>query len=98
VPSCRSRSIRRRLSSAAATIRAREAVSSARPAAFAIAVATSSVNEARRSSVSGGNGRSPRELAAITPHTRPWTMIGVPADDWKPLSRRAVPNAPEASS
>jgi hypothetical protein len=47
-PSCRSRSIRRRVASAVATIRAREASTSARLSAFAIAVATSSVNCARR--------------------------------------------------
>ena len=43
-PSCRSRSIRRRVASAVATIRAREASSSARLSALAIAVATISVN------------------------------------------------------
>jgi hypothetical protein len=36
--------MRRRVASAVATIRAREAISSARLSAFAIAVATSSVN------------------------------------------------------
>ena len=56
MPSCRSRSIRLRVSSAAATIRAREAISSARLSAFAIAVATSSVKLARRASVSAGSG------------------------------------------
>jgi DNA-binding CsgD family transcriptional regulator len=56
-PSCRSRSIRRRASSAAARIRARDAETSARAWAFAIAVAASSVNPASRDSVS-----EPREL------------------------------------
>ena len=47
-PSCRSRTTRRRSSSVAATIRARDAASSARLALFEIAVATSSVNSASR--------------------------------------------------
>jgi hypothetical protein len=47
-PSCRSRTIRRRASSEAATILLRDAAISAELSAFAIAVATSSVNEARR--------------------------------------------------
>ena len=51
-PSCRSRSMRRRASSAAATIRAREAVSCAWLSALAMAVATSSVKPASRASVS----------------------------------------------
>jgi hypothetical protein len=76
VPSCRSRSIRRRVSSPAATTRAREAASAARLSAFAIAVATSSVNEARRASVSAGSGCSRVMPAAIIPHSRPSTMIG----------------------
>jgi hypothetical protein len=49
MPSCRSRSSRRRVSSAAATIRARDADSSARLWVFAMAVPSSSVNPARRS-------------------------------------------------
>jgi hypothetical protein len=44
VPSCRSRSIRRRAWSDAATIRLREAASSDLVSAFAVAVASSSVN------------------------------------------------------
>ena len=45
-------------------MRARDAASSAELSAFAIAVATSSVNEARRASVSGGIGPSV-EVAVI---------------------------------
>jgi hypothetical protein len=71
MPSCRSRSIRLRVSSAAATILAREAISSARLSAFAIAVATRSVNEARRASVSAGSGCSGLDRAVITPYRRP---------------------------
>ena len=56
-PSCRSRSMRRRASSAAMTTRAREATSSSRLSAFAIAVATSSVNSAICDSVSGRERR-----------------------------------------
>jgi len=56
VPSCRSRSIRLRVASAVATIRARDAFSSARLSAFAIAVATSSVKSASRASVLAGSG------------------------------------------
>ena len=55
-PSCRSRTTRRRSSSVAATSRARDAATSVRASAFAIAVATSSVNSAICDSVSGGNG------------------------------------------
>ena len=54
MPSCRSRSIRRRVSSEAATIRARDAARAARLSAFAIAVATSPVKPVRRDSVSPG--------------------------------------------
>jgi hypothetical protein len=44
-------------------MRAREAISSVRLSAFAIPVATSSVNEARRASVSGGSGNKATEAA-----------------------------------
>ena len=45
---------------------------------LAIAVATSSVNEERRASVSEGSGSSAVEAAVTTPQSRPSTMIGVP--------------------
>ena len=64
-----------------ATIRARDAVSSACACAFAIAVATSAVNFASRFSVSGGNGSGRVEAATITPHSRPSMLIGAPTAD-----------------
>ena len=67
--------MRRRVSSDAATIRLREAASSDLPSAFAIAVATSSVNFSSRSSVSGGSDS--RALTVIAPHRRPSTTIGL---------------------
>jgi len=57
-PSCRSRSIRCRAWSLAATIRTREAVTSPCASALAIAVATSSVKPASRASVSAGDAPS----------------------------------------
>ena len=76
-PSCRFRSIRRRASLPATTMRAREAASSARLEALAIAIASSSVNSAIRSSVSSGSGPS-RELATIAPQRVPATTTGLP--------------------
>src|SRR5437764_6477459 len=73
MPSWRSRSIRRRVSSAAATMRAREAVSSVRASAFAMAVATSSAKSAMRDSVSVGSGSGCLEETDIPPHRRPST-------------------------
>jgi hypothetical protein len=89
-PSCRSRSIRRRASSPAATILLRDAESSAAPSAFAIAVATSSVNEASRTSVSGGSGPS-FDVAVTVPQRRPSTTIGLPTADFIPASLAATP-------
>ena len=77
-PSCRSRSIRRRVASAVATIRAREASSSARPSAFAIAVATSSVNFASRPPCRPAAARRSREPTAMTPQRRPSTTTARP--------------------
>jgi hypothetical protein len=55
-------------------------VRAARLSAFAIAVAKSSVKEARRDSLSADNGCSvDREPTIMTPQGRPWTMIGDPA-------------------
>ena len=56
-PSCRSRTTRRRASSASVSRRARDAVSWSRLSALAIAVSSSWVNCARRCSVSGGGRR-----------------------------------------
>ena len=77
-PSCRSRSIRRRVSSAAATILARDAVSWARLSAFAMAVAMSSVNSAMRPSVPTGIRSGADQAEAIAPQSRPATTIGTP--------------------
>ena len=88
-PSCRSRSIRRRVASAVATIRARDASSSARLSVFAIAVATSSVNSASRLSVSGGGGSSVVETTAGPPE-RPSTKTGAPTDERQPKCRAAA--------
>jgi hypothetical protein len=75
-PSWRLRSKRRRVSSLAATMRARDAARSARAWTLAIAVATSSVNFPTRSSVSGGNGSGSKELTAIAPQGCALTMTG----------------------
>ena len=71
--------MRRRVSSAAVTTRARDAASSARLSAFAIAVATSSVNSDMRPSTPSGRGRSRAHSVIITPQRRPPTKIGVPS-------------------
>ena len=86
-PSCRSRSIRRRVASAVARIRAREASSSSWLSAFAIAVASSSVNSLSRSSVSGG--RKPVGLRADA-HNTPQAALD---DDRRP-HRRAPARGP----
>jgi hypothetical protein len=79
--------MRRRVWSAVATMRAREAVSSACAWAFAIAVATSSVKSARRASVSAGSGSGRAELTPISPHSRPSTVIGHPTVERTPSWR-----------
>ena len=66
-PSCKSRSIRRRVSSAAATIRARDAVSSARALTFAIAIAMRSAKSLTRCSALGGKASGREEPAMATP-------------------------------
>jgi hypothetical protein len=58
--------------------------------AFAIAVVTSSVNEARRASVPGGIGPSV-EAAIMTPQRWPLTMTGLPTADFMPASRAVTP-------
>ena len=89
IPSWRSRSIRRRASSAAATILRREAASSSELSAFAIAVATSSVNRSSRSSVPGSGGRSAFvDETPIMPHVLPSTVMGAATDDRRPNSSR----------
>ena len=74
-PSCRSRSIRRRVSSDAATIRRREAATSARALALAVAVPTSSVKAVIQVSASIASEPSHR-AASSTPHRSPSTTTG----------------------
>ena len=84
----------RRNAACSSASRAREA----RLSAFAIAVATSSVNEASRASVSAGSSCSRVEPAAITPHRPPSTMIGVATAEWTPICRAVIPTGPETSA
>jgi hypothetical protein len=70
----------------------------ARLSAFATAVATSSVKEASRVSLSSGSGCSRVDPPTIAPHRFPSTMIGVPTTERMPASRTAAPIAPEALS
>jgi hypothetical protein len=67
---------------------------------FAIAVATSSVKEARRASVSAGSGCSSWPLNATTmhPHSRLSALTGTPTEDRRPQSWEATwPITPETS-
>jgi hypothetical protein len=84
------------LDAAPGTTRAREAVRAERLSAFAIAVATSLVKSAICDSVSGGNGDSRLDDAAITPHSRPPTTIGQPTDERIPSARASSAIGPEA--
>ena len=79
--------MRRRVWSAVATMRARDAVSSPCASALAIAVATSSVKSASRASVSGRDGSSPRDSTVIAPHSRPSTVIGAATAAQMPSAR-----------
>ena len=88
-PSCRSRTNLRRSSSVAATIRARDAATSARASVFEIAVATNSVKLSRRDSVSAGSGSASGEVATMTPQSRPSTTIGAPTAERLPPKLRA---------
>ncbi len=97
-PSCRSRSKRRRAPSAAATILAREAVSSARVWAFAIAIATRSAKSARRASVSAGRRSARDEPTNAAPHRRPSTMTGTPTTEPMPASRIRTASGPLVSA
>jgi hypothetical protein len=86
--------MRRRASSAAATILAREAVSWARLSALATAVPMSSVNPAMCCSVSAGK-RSSRARMPIVPHSRPSTTIGAATTERMPSLRTAASAAPK---
>ena len=91
---CATRVATRRNAACSSASRAR----AARLSALAIAVATSSVNEARRASVSGGRGCSRLVAAAIRPHRCPSTMIGVPTDERILASRAAAESGLAASA
>ena len=70
------------------------------PVVFAIAVATSSVKEASRASVSAGSGCSSWPLNATTmqPHSRLSALTGTPTEERSPQSREATwPITPETS-
>ena len=72
--------------------------SSARLSALAIAVATSSVKEARRPSVPAGSSSWPLNATTMQPHTRPSALTGTPTDERSPQSREATrPITPETS-
>ena len=59
-------------------------------------MATSLVKSAICDSVSGGNGDSRLDDAAITPHSRPPTTIGQPTDERIPSVRASSAIGPEA--
>ena len=61
--------------------------SSTRACALAIAVPTSSVNPASRASVPAGSCSSQVDIALMSPHSRPSTLIGAPTDERMPRSR-----------
>jgi hypothetical protein len=79
----------------AATIRLREAASSDLLSAFAMAVASSSVNFSRRPSVPAGRSSSVDETV-IAPHRRPSTKTGLPTVETVPRRRAATATAPLA--
>ena len=61
--------------------------SSTRACALAIAVATSSVNPASRCSIPAGSPPSRTDPTVMTPHSRPPTLIGAPAEERAPVPR-----------
>jgi len=65
---------------------------------FAIAVATSSVKEASRASVSAGSRSWPLNATTMQPHTRLSALTGTPTEERSPQSREATwPITPETS-
>ena len=97
-PSWRSRSIRRRASSAALTRRAREAASSSRVSAFSIASETSCAKAAIRSSVPAGSGSGLAEHATSAPQMRPPTITGPATPERRPRPLISAATAPPTSS
>jgi len=79
------RSIRRRVSSLAVTIRARDAIRLLRAWTLEIELATRCVKSVSRVSVSPG--RMSSASTTITPQSAPSTLIGAPTTDPKPSSR-----------
>ena len=77
------------------TIRRREAASSDLLSAFAIAVASSSVNFSRRPSIPDGRSSSV-DATFIAPHRRPSTTIGLATDETIPMRRAAPATEPLA--
>ena len=89
--------MRRLVSSAVATMRARQAASSACASAPATAAATNSVNAASRRSVPAGSAFRRADAAIITPHSRPSMLIGAPAEERIPVCRAATATAPPSA-
>ena len=71
---------------------------SVRASMLAIAVSSRPANFAIRSSVSGGGGRSPFQLAVMTPQRRPWTVIGAETLDRRPVARASSASGPGADA
>ena len=90
--------MRRRASSAAVTMRARDALSSSCACALAMAVATRSAKSPTRASVSAGSGSAREVLTVAAPHIRPATMIGAPTAERIPNSRIRAAVGPAALS
>ena len=89
----RATSVATRRSAACSSAKTR---SSVRACALAIAVATSSVNPASRSSVSGDGSVWLVDPTMMTPHSRPSTPIGTPTIERNPDSRARSAAAPKA--
>ena len=82
--------MRRRDSSEAWTIRARDATSSRWDSVFAMAWETSSANAEMRCSASAGGGGSSSMVETLTPpHSRPPTRIGAATAALTPISSRS---------
>ena len=70
--------------------------SALRASAFAMAMATSSVNAPIRSSIPAGSGPGPEEPTDITPQSRPSTTTGVPTAARTPMARARLAAGPPA--
>ena len=83
-----------RSSSAASTIRARDAASSARASTFEMAVTISSVKCSSRDSASSGNASKRRVCRASAPHKCPSTSTGTATETLMPALRSMVAIVP----